>query len=126
MRLNRVDLQSPDIYPTLFTMSNKKSVTAFIAGVVCFLIPALIYAFWIHSYNRFDQHEERVEYFKSHFPEFLQGRFDAAYVGILFLAAAVWLFARVIAKTEGPLKYTALVLQILSGLLLFLNVFSLL
>ncbi|MEJ2003881.1 MAG: hypothetical protein P8X57_02730 [Cyclobacteriaceae bacterium] len=96
-----------------------------ITGFLFFIIPAAIYGLWINAVNKVEQHEQRVELFRSYFPEFLQGRFHITYLSIIFLVVAVWMFAIVIGKSEGNLKYTAIILQVLSGLLLFLNVFSL-
>ncbi len=104
--------------------THSESVT-FITGIICFMIPASIYGFWIHAVNQADIHEERVRIFRSYFPEFLQGRFDTTYVSIIFLAAAIWLFTRVIGKSEGNLKYITIAFLVFSGFLLFLNVFSL-
>lgn len=93
-------------------------------GVVCLLVPLSIFILWIFISDIGTTHAERVDIFNSYFPSFLTKRWDTTLLSILFCFLALILSVKSLQlkyKFWSVLNYIVL---ILSSILLFLNLFS--
>ncbi len=105
-------------------LSPRHLKTMSVAGIIFMLIPVSIFAIWIYSANKGSTQADSVAIFNSYFPSFLQGRFDTTILSIGFCITAIFFSIRGL-KLEGKLWYTInLIIIIISSLLLFLNLFS--
>lgn len=94
-------------------------------SLICFLIPLSIFGLWIYAADLGTTQAESVEIFHSYFPRFLQGRYDTAYLSIIFCIASI-IFASISLKLSEILwKSMNIIVLILSSLLLLLNLFGL-
>ena len=94
-------------------------------SLICLLIPFSIYGLWIYISSLNSSHTEKVVYFKSFFPSFLQGRVDVVYVSILFCIASIVLSIISLKIKNKSWKKLSTVIFILSTILLLLNLFQL-
>lgn len=95
-----------------------------LASLICLLIPFSIYGLWIYVLDLGTTQAERVAIFKGYFPDFLNGRWDTTFLGIVFCVSSIILSSislKMSGKSWKRLNYIAL---IISSLLLFLNLFS--
>jgi hypothetical protein len=94
-------------------------------GVAALSIPLIILGLWIHSFNHGTTQAERVSLFDTYFPGFLQGRYDTTYLSMIFCILAI-VSSIVCLKLSGKFwKVLNILVLGLSGLLLLLNLFSL-
>jgi hypothetical protein len=93
-------------------------------GVFCLAIPLYIYTLWISIFDLGDTQAERVTIFKSYFPNFLQGRWDTTYIGIIFSILAIIFSLKGLKLPNKIWKIMNIIILIMSSLLLFLNIFS--
>ena len=94
-------------------------------SAVFLIVPVIIYAVWLWAIEQGNDHNERVEIFQQSFPSFLQGRFTTTYLSIVLLAGSVYFSIEAVKYTKGIPKALSFFVLIVGGLLLFLNVFSL-
>ncbi len=94
------------------------------AGIICLAIPLSIYLLWISVYEMGLSQPEQVVIFKSYFPNFLHGRWNITYLGIVFSILAI-IFSLKCLKTKNRVwKIINSIVLSISSLLLFLNLFS--
>ena len=94
------------------------------AGILCLSIPLILFGLWNYSFNHGTTQDERVLIFDSFFPKFLQGRWDTTYLSIAFSVLAITLCI-ICLKLRGKFwKSLNISVLVLSALLLFLNLFS--
>lgn len=101
-----------------------KSKLLSLIGFLCFAIPSYIYLLWIQAFSLGTDQTERVSVFKSYFPEFLNGRWDITVLSILFCTTAAVTSGIAVINSSTLWKLFNSLILLLSGLLLFLNVFS--
>ncbi|SDR94609.1 hypothetical protein SAMN05216503_1476 [Polaribacter sp. KT25b] len=101
----------------------KKKILTLIS-FICLIIPFIIYSLWIYVCNLGTTQAERVSIFKNYFPDFLDGRWSTTIVSIIFSISAVIISSINLKHLNGIWKLINIVLLILSSLLLFLNLFS--
>jgi hypothetical protein len=95
-----------------------------LVGILCLSIPLSIMGLWIYCCKLEETQNERVSIFNSYFPGFLQGQYDSAFLSIAFciLAGALSIICL---KLSGKLWRILNILNLaLCGLLLLLNLFS--
>ncbi|PWK16989.1 hypothetical protein [Xanthomarina spongicola] len=102
---------------------NKWKISTLIS-LICLIIPFSIYSLWIYVYNLGTTQAERVSVFKKYFPDFLDGRWSITIISIFFSISAVILSSINLKHLKGMWKLINIVILILSSLLLFLNLFS--
>ncbi len=54
-----------------------------LAGVLCGLIPIVIFALWIHANSMTDGYPDNVDLFHTYFPTWLQGRWSTTYLSLV-------------------------------------------
>ena len=97
-----------------------------VAGFLISLIPYLIYFLWLYAFETGENHTERVALFQGFFPKILQGRFIPTYLSIVLLFTAIFFNAKAINISGAFWKLFNIIVLVLCGLLLALNLFSLL
>ena len=106
----------------VFTPGQLKLFTFF--GLLCMSLPLSIFGLWIYSSNAGTSQADSVAIFNSYFPDFLQGRFDTAYLSLAFCLLAI-ILCIVSLKLSGKFwKNINILVLIISSLLLFLNLFQ--
>jgi len=106
------------------SLNHSKLKILTLVSLICFLIPFLIYGLWIYVFNLGITQAERVAIFKDYLPNFLDGRWDATVLSIIFCASAI-IFSSISLKLSGKSwKILNVIILILSCLLLFLNLWS--
>lgn len=95
-----------------------------LVSLVCIIIPIIIYGLWIYVFNLGTNQYERVALFNDFFPEFLNGRWDTTYLGIAFCVFAIILSSISMKLPNMFWKVLNVLILVISCLLLFLNVFS--
>jgi len=93
-------------------------------SLICLLIPFSIYALWIYVFNLGTSQAERVAVFKSYFPDFLNGRWSTTLLSMGFLIAAIIFSSNNLKLTNKNWKILNIIILVISSLLLFLNLFS--
>lgn len=93
-------------------------------GLLCFSLPLSIYGLWIHAANLGHNQSERVAIFNSYFPAYLRGRFDTTLLSIAFCILAIIFCIKSMSLSGKLWEITNIIILILSSLLLFLNLFS--
>jgi len=93
-------------------------------SLICMLIPFSIYALWIYVFNLGTTQAERVAVFKSYFPDFLNGRWSTTLLGIFFLIVAIIFSSNNLKLTNKNWRVLNIIILVISSLLLFLNLFS--
>ena len=105
--------------------SNETQLKAFtLLGLICCLIPLSIYSLWIYVFDLGTTQAERVSIFKDYFPDLLEGRWSTTLLSIAFCSLAIIFSGMSMKLSEKPWKVINSVILILSGLLLLLNLFS--
>ena len=92
-------------------------------GLLCLSIPLSIMGLWIHAFNLGDSQANSVAIFNSYFPDFLHGRYAAAYLSIGFCILAI-IISSINLKSSGKIWKVNMIILVLSSLLLFLNLFQ--
>ncbi len=106
------------------SLNHTQLKTLTLVSLICFLIPFSIYALWIYVFNLGTTQAERVAIFKDYLPDFLDGRWDATLLSIIFCVSAI-IFSSISFKLSGKLwKMLNAIILILSSLLLLLNLWS--
>lgn len=108
------------------SLNKTQIILVTLLGFVCWLIPSFIYALWIKASNIGSTQAERVTIFKSYFPEFLSGRWSTTLLSIALCGLAVALNLIAISSIKSKFKVFNFVILVLSGLLMALNVWSML
>lgn len=104
--------------------SQTKSKILTLISLICLIVPFSIYSLWIYAFNLGATQAERVSVFKDYFPDFLDGRWDITIISIIFCITAVILSSINLKHLKGIWKLINIVILILSSLLLFLNLFT--
>jgi len=107
---------------TNFKITHLKGLT--IISITCSIISFTIYGMWIHAFNLGTTQTERVAIFKNYFPDFLNGRWDITFIEIAFCVSAIILSSTSLKFSIKFWKSVNILIIILSGLLLLLNLFS--
>ena len=95
-----------------------------LGSFICMLVPFTIYGLWIYVFNLGATQVERVTIFNDYFPDYLHGRWDTTFLGIIFCVFAI-IFSSISLKLSGKLwKALNILILLLSSLLLLLNLFS--
>lgn len=106
----------------IFAQNQLKLLT--VIGLVCLLIPLLIFGLWIYASNMGATQPKTVDIFHNYFPDFLRGRYDLAILSIIFAVIAI-ILSGICLKINGRFwKVLNVVILALGCLLLFLNLFS--
>jgi len=95
-----------------------------LTSLICLVIPFSIYSLWIYVYNSVTTQAERVSIFKDYFPDFLDGSWSTTIISVIFCSSAVILSSFNLKHLKGIWSLTNIVILILSSLLLFLNLLS--
>jgi len=104
------------------TQNKLKLVT--LLSFICLLVPFSIYGLWIYVFNLGTTQTERVSIFKDYFPDFLTDRWSSTLLGITFCILAI-IFSSISLKLSGKLwKALNILIIVVSSLMLFLNLFS--
>lgn len=93
-------------------------------SLTCLIIPFSIYSLWLYVYNLGTTQAERVSVFKDYFPDFLDGRWSTTIISLIFSISAVILSSINLKYLRGLWKLINILIIILSSILLFLNLFS--
>ena len=110
---------------TNFIMKNQtKWKISTLISLICLIIPFSIYSLWIYVFNLGTTQAERVSVFKDYFPDFLDGRWSTTIFSIIFSISAVILSSINLKHLKKIWKLINIIILILSGILLFLNLFS--
>ena len=105
--------------------SNRTSlIIATLISLICTLIPLVIYGLWIYAFNLGTTQAERVTLFKNYFPDFLNGRWDTTFISIAFCVVAILLSTLNLKKLKNFWRTLNILIVVISSLLLFLNLFS--
>lgn len=91
---------------------------------VCFSIPFTIYGIWIFSFNLGTTQAEKASIFKAHFPDFLDGRWTLTILSVIFSLTAIVISSSSIRQLKKTWKSVNFLIIIISSILLFLNLFS--
>lgn len=92
-------------------------------GLLSLSLPLSIFGLWIYVSGSEDTQLESVARFKTYFPEFLQGRYDTAYLSLGFCVLAIFL-SIISLRLSGKLWRLNMITLIFSILLLMLNLFQ--
>ncbi|MFT6971747.1 MAG: amino acid permease [Roseivirga sp.] len=95
-----------------------------LVSLACLSIPLTIYGVWLYVFDLGTTQAERVEIFHGYFPDFLHGRWDTTYVSIIFCVLAIILSSKNMKLSVKIWKAVNIIILVLSGLLLLLNLFS--
>lgn len=95
-----------------------------LVSLICLSIPFSIYSLWIYVIDLGTTQAERVSIFKDYFPDFLDGRWSTTIVSIIFSFSAVILSSINLKHLKRIWKIINVLILILSSILLFLNLFS--
>jgi len=94
-------------------------------GLFSIVIPISIIGLWMHSCNLGADQADRVSIFNSYFPDFLHGTYSTTLLSIVFCVIAIILSIICLKTSKRLWKIINIVVIVISGLLLFLNMFSL-
>jgi hypothetical protein len=95
-----------------------------LVSLICLLIPFSIYALWIYVFDLGTTQSERVALFKNYFPDFLNGRWSTTILSIIFCVIAIIFSSNNLLLSKKNWKILNVIILIISSLLLFLNLFS--
>ena len=95
-----------------------------LVSLICLSIPFSIYSLWIYVIDLGTTQVERVSIFKDYFPDFLDGRWSTTIVSIIFSFSAVIFSSINLKHLKRIWKLINVLILILSSILLFLNLFS--
>lgn len=97
---------------------------ATLISLICSLIPLTIYGLWVYAFKLGSTQAERVTIFKDYFPDFLNGRWDTTFISIAFCVVAILLSTLNLKKLKNFWRTLNILIVVISSLLLFLNLFS--
>jgi hypothetical protein len=106
------------------TLNKISYKTSTLISLICLLIPVSIYILWIYAAGLGTTQTERVIIFKSYFPDFLSGRWSTTILSIFFCIVAIIISSNSLKLSKNFWKATSTTILIISSLLLFLNLFS--
>ena len=107
----------------LFQFRHSRQFTTLLS-FICLLVPFSIYGLWIYVFNLGTTQTERVSIFKDYFPDFLTDRWGSTLLGITFCILAI-IFSSISLKLSGIFwKALNILIIVVSSLMLFLNLFS--
>lgn len=95
-----------------------------LVSLICLMIPFSIYTLWIYVFNLGTTQAERVAVFKNYFPDFLDGRWSSTIVSIIFCITSVILSSLNLKHLNRTWYLMNILIILLSSILLFLNLFS--
>ena len=93
---------------------------------ICLLIPSSILGLWIYvcTQNVGTPQPEIVAIFKDYFPNFLHGRWDTTLLNMIFCVSSI-VFSGISMKLTGKLwKVINTIIVIISSIMLFFNLWS--
>ena len=93
-------------------------------SLICLLIPLSIMALWIYVFDLGTTQAERVAIFKDYFPDFLNGRWSTTILSITFCIIAIIFSSNNLKLSKKFWKILNVIILVISSLLLFLNLFS--
>ena len=88
------------------------------------LISLSLFLLWIYAFEQGNSQIDRVNIFNSYFPEFLHGRFTKTYFSIALCVLSIVLSSKSLALKNTLMKTSNIIIMIISGILLCLNLFS--
>ena len=83
-----------------------------------------LYGLWVYAFKLGSTQAERVTIFKDYFPDFLNGRWDTTFISIAFCVVAILLSTLNLKKLKNFWRTLNILIVVISSLLLFLNLFS--
>jgi hypothetical protein len=92
-------------------------------GLFCLSIPIILLALWIHAFNLGTNHVERIEIYNGYLPDFLQG-FATTLLSMFFCALSIILSTISLKISSKLWKALNILILVVSSLLLYLNLFS--
>jgi hypothetical protein len=95
-----------------------------LVSLICLIITFSIYVLWIYVFDLGTTQAERVVIFKDYFPDFLNGRWSITILGIIFCIISIIFSTNNLKLSKKFWKVLNVIILIISGLLLFLNLFS--
>jgi hypothetical protein len=93
-------------------------------SLICLIIPFLIYSLWIYVFNLGTTQAERVSIFKAYFPDFLEGRWSTTIISVIFSVSAIIISRINLKYLKGIWNLINILILILSSMMLFLNLVS--
>lgn len=97
-----------------------------LAGVVCLLIPLSLFGLLIYAANLGSSHSERIALFDSYVPSFLQAGFSTTFLSFIFCILAILLSGKNLKVTDVYWRVVNYVVLLISGVLVFLNLWGML
>ena len=102
---------------------NKWKILTLIS-LICLMIPFSIFSLWIYVFNLGTTQAERVSIFKGYFPNFLDGRWSTTIISLIFSISAIILSSLSLKHFKKTWNLINILILIMSSLLLFLSLFS--
>jgi len=93
-------------------------------GLLSLSVPLSIFGLWIYVSGSHDTQLENITRFNSYFPDFLQGRYDTAYLSLGFCVLAIFLSISSLGLSGKLWKAANMITLIFSIILLMLNLFQ--
>ena len=110
-------------------MNNKISVfkLKLLTGIsfILILMPILLYALWIYSFNSQSNQADRVKMYQSYFPDFLKGRYTISLISLVLCLLGIILSTVTGSRTTSLLKAINIIVLIAGILVGGLYLFSL-
>ena len=106
------------------TLSKGRLKAFSLVGILFGLIPVVIFALWIYANSQTDGYPENVELFHSYFPVWLQGRWSTTYVSLICCVLCMTACGIGVALKGRGWRLINRTFVILAGLLLCLNLWS--
>lgn len=101
---------------------NKRSIA--LIGVVLFIIPLGFFLLWVYACDQTNRYPDNVLLYNNYLPGFLKGRYTTSVLSFFCCALTLFLNARNLNDMNRRMKIISWVAVIASGLLGFLNLFS--
>jgi len=92
---------------------------------VSILIPCVSWGLWVYCFNSRSNQADRVTMYDSYFPDFLNGRYTISLICILFCIIGIILSSIYWSKKPFLLKSFSIIVLVVGGIMLLLNMFSL-
>ncbi len=89
------------------------------------LIPCIFWGLWTYCFNSQKNQADRVAMYNSYFPDFLNGRYTISLICILFSLIGIILSSIYWNKKTFLLKCFSIIVLVAAGIMLLLNMFSL-
>ena len=94
------------------------------SSVLYFFLPVYFDALWLYACDHANGYPEDVELYKSYLPPLLRGRFTTIILSFILCTTAFTLNIGNLKSTNRVLKIVSWLIVIVSGILGFLNLFS--